>query len=542
MFLDKLELNNDEAIIGVNALSLILPKVPFTRLRHLNSLTIFSSYKGKVSSFPEAIFFKIFGSSVFTLRFVQVLFSLGSLMCIYYVCSRNFNRFVGIFTILLLGIDSSFIRVTRIGNMQDAVLQIFLFWLGIALIQLYMDKKRRAFLYTSGFVFGVALWAKLMFLGYFLGALAGFLVFGKKSYVFLRKKIFKKKLDIAVFIAAFILGSAPLLIFNIFNHWPIVTSILNSFKDHSTNIHASGWNNMNFLHNFKIRVGNFHDLLNSQISGDGMSTLKNNVNLLLFYLSFSVVLLYLLLAEKGALSKNKISFFIITYGVLLSLSCFIPEGGSCDPAHVVILLPIVQIVEALFFSLIIIYSRNIYSINKLWAYLIILLMFIPHAYKEFNIMRKIGNDLKNEENVICLSLAGNLTSYLNSNNIQEVFCFDNPLLGVIDFLSDLKIISWGFNVHEGSFWPHPVYGVRNFPEGSGGVTVESVYECQLKGLNPFYMIRNKNNDFSENGFQRLKKLIERDKKQLILMKTFANDANKAEARYLELYRVEEDDK
>ncbi|MCX5701667.1 MAG: hypothetical protein NTW64_01645, partial [Candidatus Omnitrophica bacterium] len=93
MFLNKLELNNDEATIGMAALCLISPEVPRTRL-YDNSLTIFSPHKGKVAAFPEALFFLIFGKSVFNLRFVQVLFSLGSLICIYYICSRHFNRIV----------------------------------------------------------------------------------------------------------------------------------------------------------------------------------------------------------------------------------------------------------------------------------------------------------------------------------------------------------------------------------------------------------------------------------------------------------------
>jgi hypothetical protein len=150
-------------------------------------------------------------------------------------------------------------------------------------------------------------------------------------------------------------------------------------------------------------------------------------------------------------------------------------------------------------------------------------------------MKTIWNNLKSENNnVIVLSLVDNLTKYLSTNNVKEVFCFDNSLLGVIDFLSGLKVISWGFNCVEDGFWPHPYYMFRDFPIGNK-VTVESVYEYQLKNLNPFYLIRNKMDRFSESGFQRLSKLIHGDKKQLIFMKAFTDKGG----RCFELYCIKE---
>ena len=529
LFLDKLELNNDEAIIGIGALALIRPDVPVTICRHVNSLTMFSNHKGKVASFPEALLFLLFGSSVFLLRFVQVLFSLGSLICIYYVCSRNFNRTVGLVTTLLLGIDSTFISVTRIGNLQDAVLQIFLFWLGLALIQLYMDKKKRVFLYAAGFIFGVALWAKLMFLGYFLGFLGAFLIFGRRSLTFLKAEIFKKKRDTAIFIIAFILGCLPLIMFNIFNYfnqWCTVVDILNSFKAPSTNIYASGWNNLDFLYNLKIRIDHFSNLLHGQIAPDVMF---NNLGPILFYLSLAAILSYLFFAKKETLPKRKISFLLIAYGILLCLSSFIPRDGSVDPLHLVILLPIIQIVEAIFISLIIIYLRK-----KIWVYLVILGMFLPHAYHEVGAMRKIWHDLKNEENIICTDVVNDLTNYLVNNNIQEVFCLGNRFLQTIDFTSDLKVITWGVADSEEKISTHPYLLLRAFPENCK-LTIDSVYEYQLKKLKPFYLIRIKGDELLADVFQRLRKLIERDKKQLLLLKTFCNEPK---TRCYELYRVE----
>jgi hypothetical protein len=498
--------------------------MPVTSWQHVNSLTMFNCYRGKVASFPEAVLFLLFGSSVFILRFAQVLFSLGSLICIYYVLSRNFNRIVGIFTVFLLGIDSTFIRATRIGHIQHEVLQIFLFWLGLALIQLYIDKKKRAFLCASGFIFGVALWAKIMFLGYFLGVVGAFLIFGKKSFMLLRMRIFKKKQDITVFIVTFIIGCLPLIIFNIFNQWATIGTILNSFNCSFRVTEHKIWNNFDFLQNFKIRMRDFYDLLNSQIVSYPSYATGNNLGHTLFFLSLSVILFYLFFIKKETLSKRKISFLLIAYGILLCLTSFIPRGCSYDPAHLIILLPIMQIVEALFIGLIIIYLRK-----KAWAYLIILSLFIPHTYNEFSIMRKVWDGLRDEKDVVCSGIMNELTSYLVNNNIQEVFCLGNIFLQTIDFISSLKVITWGFNNYERSSFGDYDYGG---PEGEA--TIESVYEYRLNKINPFYLVRIKEDDLLKNAFQRLRKLIERDKKQLLLIKTFCN---KPKTICYELYRV-----
>ncbi|MDD5156276.1 MAG: glycosyltransferase family 39 protein [Candidatus Omnitrophica bacterium] len=529
LFLDKLELNNDEATIGMAALCLITPEAPTYRSRLMHGgCAISSEHKGAVASFPAALVLLLFGKSVFNFRFVQVLFSLGSLACIYYVCSRHLGRMAGMFTVFLLAVNSTFIRVTRIGNMKDEVIQIFLFWLGLALIQLFLERKKRFFLSTAAFIFGVALWQKLMFLGYLLGFLAAFLVFGRKSYQFLKTRIFKARRDIAVFAAAFAAGCAPLLVYNICHRWPTIADIFGSFDGPSARAHAEGWNNLNFLHNLALRFHGLNKMLGGNNVPDAMFSRGNAFNLLFFYIALGAVLLYLFLGKKNPIAKNKVWFLLISYSALLLLSAFIPDSGAFDPSHVIILLPAIQIVQAIFLSLVIIYAAR-----RAWAYLIIASMLLPYSYSEFVIIKNILLFQKNGK-IVSLSFTRRLVGYLEKQNIKEVFCFDNRLLASIDFLSELRIITWGFNVSENDFWGHPLYATG--VPGHMKITVESVYEYQLKGMNPFYMIRNRYNDFSESGFQRLKKLIERDHKQLTLMEVFTNEVKNL---YLEIYRVQD---
>ncbi len=271
----------------------------------------------------------------------------------------------------------------------------------------------------------------------------------------------------------------------------------------------------------------FFDLLNNSIIPDTLPRGRNVINITVFFLSLAAAFLYVARSKRNPLPKDKISFLLISYLVLFFLSCFIPDSGSFDPSHVIILMPIIQIVQALFYSLLIIFLGK-----KLWVYLIIVFLLANHAYSEITTMNTALTTLKEEMDIVGISPTKHLTEYLEGKGITEIFCFDNPLLAVIDFLSELRITTWGFNVCEGDFWDHPTK-ISRIPDHIK-VSFESVYEYQLKQMNPFYFVRSTNNEFSEKGFQVLKKLAERDNKDLILLETFTN---KSKNVCLELYRV-----
>jgi len=212
----------------------------------------------------------------------------------------------------------------------------------------------------------------------------------------------------------------------------------------------------------------------------------------------------------------------------LFLSSFIPDSGSFDPSHVIILLPIFQIIQGLSFHLIAAYINN-----KVLAYVIISSLFFLYVSGESQTMLKVFRELQPEDSSVGISLTSELTTYLKKENINEVLCFENRLLAVIDFLSNLKILTWGFNVNEKDYWNNPSHAF-NLPDGVP-LSVESVYEYQLKTIDQFYLIRNRSNSFSEDCFWRLKKLIERDNKELVFIREFKKNLPDM---HLELYRVQ----
>ncbi|MFH0935655.1 MAG: glycosyltransferase family 39 protein [Candidatus Omnitrophota bacterium] len=508
LWLDKLGLNPDEAHYG----QVIL--IYFTGLKKF--LAAFglqrSFYAGTIKSYLLFPFFAIFGPTVFVSRFTAVFFSLISLTCIYYVCSRWFNRLVGLCTAVLLGTNSTFIQVTRIGMERQEIIQIFLVWLGIALIQLYLDGKKKIYLYFSALVFGVALSAGIMFLAFFFGAIVAFTVLWDKSHRFLKKEIFKTSYDFVIFILMFIVGSSELLMFNIYKKGETIRVLWHSLW----NIAYSGWNNLDFFNNLSTRYQQLNVLLaNSSKINTGCPILVdtcNYFNSIFFYLSLTSIIFYLLLRNKNPLfSKQKILFLLMTYFVILILSCFTPTGNA-TVYQLIILFPAVQIICAIFLGLIFwLYKR------KILQYSLLSLFMMPYMYGEFNIMRNYLTKVKNDtvDSPSYSTLIYKLAHYLEKNNITECLSVTFPVSYNIEFLTNQKV------------------KVKYL---GGGLCTEAFYESEIQKQRKIYIIAEKNDPVSIEFFAHLEKLIHKykDKKNITFMKDFV-DKDKA---HFELYYIE----
>lgn len=507
--LDKLGLNPDEAHYGQVVVN------HYTSLTGSNGFlasfgTARSFYSGAIKGYLSVPFFAIFGPTVFALRFTAVFFSLISLICIYYVCSRWFNRLVGLSAVVLLGTNSTFIRATRIGMDRSEIIQIFLVWLGLALIQRYLDGKKKRYLYFSAFVFGLALSSGIIFLAFFFGVIAAFIVLWDKSYRFLRKEIFKASYDFAVFVLMFTIGSSELILYNIYNKGRTIQVLWHSFW----NSPCAGWDNLDFFNNLSIRCQHLNAVLMD--AGDLGCPIRvgdyNYFNAVFFYLSLISIIFYLFLRNKKNLfSKKKILFLLMAYFGIFALSCFTPTGNA--PAnHLIFLFPAIQIICAIFLGLIFLLCKR-----KILQYSLLSLFMVPNVYAEFNITKNYLAKVKNDTNVCNAysTLIYKLADYLEKNNIRECLSVTFPIGGNIDFITDQRV------------------RVKYF---SRRQCTESFYEAEIKNQRKIYIIGEKNDPPSIEFFVHLEKLINKykDKKDITLMKDFVDKNN----TYFELYCIE----
>ncbi|MDD5156275.1 MAG: hypothetical protein PHF11_07340, partial [Candidatus Omnitrophica bacterium] len=114
-------------------------------------------------------------------------------------------------------------------------------------------------------------------------------------------------------------------------------------------------------------------------------------------------------------------------------------------------------------------------------------------------------------------------------NIREIFCLNEPLVQNIDFISELRVTTWGFGKHENSYWEHPYFPLKETSEDTPGL----VY-ARLKKLNSFYLVFNTGDADSKMMFSRLRALLSKNKSEMQLIGRFTGNT---ESRQFELYRV-----
>jgi len=486
-----LGLSHDEGQRGLESLGIL-------QFKHFPLMREF--YTGAVVSYLQTPFFIMFGPTVFAIRFTEVMFSLGSIICVYYVCSKWFNYYIGLLSALLLSINSVFIWTTKLGAEREEILQIFLFWLGLTLIQLYIDKKRKRYLYGGFFVFGVALSAKIEFLGFMVGISASILLFGKNALNFIKNRIFDKRYNILTSITMFLLGSSLILAYNVTSRGETIVRLWKILIEGS----ELGVNNLDFINNVSRRLLDFKSLLTDSI----FLRYNNIINLILFLFSLLIIISYLFFLKKPSISKNRTIFLINTYLFLFLTTAFAPR--SYDHAVIVIMFPIIQIIIAISTYLII----NLFKKNKICMIVVFLILFIPAIYTEVNLynnylykLRITGGEGHYSNAVYAL------VDYLNGNNIKRnVFSVGEwGAVGNVNFLMKDKVVT-------------PLPYMRKWYQNT-----DSKFKTFLEEYKKAYFIRIIDWD-SEGGnydFRFLRESALRDKKIISEVRLFRNRAGKA---------------
>lgn len=293
-------------------------------------------------------FIALSGPSVFALRIGFVLLGIASLFCVYYVVKRWFGVLVAMGCVALMAVNSSYLRSVRLGVEREEVFQIFLIWCGLACLVKGMDKGRGFFLVPAGFLWGVALWAKLSFAGILSGVLVAFCFMPSSGWKLLKDRIFCSPLRLGVFLFCTVVGMLPFITYNLKTGF---ASVFMSFKCFGGGLREYG-NRIeygSFWENLSIRAGQFWDFLCAHAGFDSIVTPDNMVGAVLAVLSIVVVGGYAFLRRPEKFCSKTIRALFAVYGVLFVLSVFSPTWHA--PEHMVAFVPFVQICMALCFAL-----------------------------------------------------------------------------------------------------------------------------------------------------------------------------------------------
>lgn len=345
------------------------------------------SYCGRLGSVLFMPFVFVGLKSVFFFRVSSLPLILAGIACMYLVVKNWFNVFTARVFIFLLLTNSFFIRVVRVASKRDELYQVAFFWIALWLFNMAFLRKKPVLLGLGAFVCGVAFWTKIMFLGYFFAALCGGLClvpFYRNGFLPFSSPWFKKGVWFSV--AGFLLGSLPWTLSNIAFDFGSVKYFFHAV----TVTRPGGWENWDIVKNLGIRFAHLGQFLFSTSgSVDGVGMVRDVFGAVLFFCSVLAVLFFLLFRPGFVfLGKSRLVFFLVLYGVLFFLTCFVPVSGIAE--HMVVLFPVSQLMLA--FALSIMVGR----VAREWLKWVVLAFLLVYACVQVGYYIAYARDLASE--------------------------------------------------------------------------------------------------------------------------------------------------
>jgi 4-amino-4-deoxy-L-arabinose transferase-like glycosyltransferase len=108
-------------------------------------------------------FFALLGSDVFALRLMPIVFAALTLFLTYLLTQQLFNKRVAVITYLLLAVNPSFIFWSRQGVFVTSITAMIAVASLLCWLRWYREQRTR-YLYMATYLFGLGLYAKLLFL------------------------------------------------------------------------------------------------------------------------------------------------------------------------------------------------------------------------------------------------------------------------------------------------------------------------------------------------------------------------------------------
>jgi 4-amino-4-deoxy-L-arabinose transferase-like glycosyltransferase len=214
-----------------------------------------TDYIGALNVYLLLPAFALLGSTVFALRLVPVFFAALTLLLTYRLARELFGRRVAILTGLLLAVNPSFIFWSRQGIFVTSITATIAVASLLCWLRWYRERRAR-YLVGGAFLFGLGLYAKLLFLWVVVALVATALLFKVPS---LRKGVRLQSVQVKHWIVAlvcFLLGILPLVIYNVQTE-----GTLRTLTDNLTSTYYGG-SNLAFSENLATRLEQFKVVLN----------------------------------------------------------------------------------------------------------------------------------------------------------------------------------------------------------------------------------------------------------------------------------------
>lgn len=218
-----------------------------------------TDYIGALNVYLLLPAFTLFDITVQALRLVPVLFAALTLFLTYLLAQQLFGRRVAVLTVLLLAVNPSFIFWSRQGVFVTSITATMAMAGLLCSLRWYRTRQAR-YLYGAAFLFGLGLYAKLLFLWVIVALAAISVVFkaaglrrGRKLQLLPAGSTYRQWL---VALLCFLFGILPLIIYNIQTEGTLLT-----LTENLTSTYYGG-SNLAFSENLLTRLEQFKVVLN----------------------------------------------------------------------------------------------------------------------------------------------------------------------------------------------------------------------------------------------------------------------------------------
>jgi hypothetical protein len=333
----------DEALDAVPAMQLVLNQpVELVRDAGLSIAgrdvpLMAMDYVGPVYTYLYVPLFAFGGVSAFTVRWLPIALSALTVSLTFAWTQRAFGALTASGATLLLATHPSFLFWARQGVAVTAVLALFgLLALWLAGSWLRRPTLPSAFLF--GLIVGLGLTAKVLFL-WFIVALAGAGLYVWFSEIRGYKVITQVRPSFLIVALGFLLGAAPVLVYNLMSQGSIAAVVANV----ETTVY--GVHNTSYFANMLTRARSFITLL----EGSGFWYLGTIQRQLLFswalLISLGGIILFLIRRRTPASERRETLALLILVGLF-----FFQSGVTISglwPTHLFLLLPLLATIVSL---------------------------------------------------------------------------------------------------------------------------------------------------------------------------------------------------
>jgi len=306
-----------------------------------------NDYVGAVELYLQLPFLWVLGNNPVALRMMPIVVSLLGLFAAFAVCRTWFGTPAGLGAAALTAAHPVFVHFTRQGHYKEEIFTVAFFWAGLYFFQRFLrsDKRPALLAMAGGLMFGLGLAHKITFIWYLAGCAVA-------CVVLLRGRIHQVGVSVskaAAAFAAFVVGTLPLTLYNVFNGFVTVRLMAERLV---TPTPKDNVDNLEYLVNLSVRG---KQLLSVIVGGEIWDTewfgilegvdILHNWPLYALFCVAAVAVPVLCAWNRGGLDRRAVVFLWIVFGVTFVLSPF--TVSYHHPSHLLVMYPFPGIAVAL---------------------------------------------------------------------------------------------------------------------------------------------------------------------------------------------------